>query len=240
LKQQVELLVELQQIDSERKRIETKKQDLPVELEKLKTTLRDFEEKVEEERKKIEDLYEQHRMKENDLKKGNENLKKIKSRLFEVKTNKEYQALLKEIEVINGRNDELESAIINLLEAIDTVKEQLEQEEKEYTAFRSECESGIRKIEEEINSIDSVLITINKKYGDVKGLIHADHLRRYDIIKQRRNNRAVVPVWKGICGGCHMNIPPQMYNELQKFEELMICPHCNRIIYWDNRESEES
>jgi predicted nucleic acid-binding Zn-ribbon protein len=240
LKQQVELLVELQQIDSERKRIETKKQDLPVELERLKTTLRDFEVKVEEERKKIEDLYEQHRLKENELKKGNETLKKTKSRLFEVKTNKEYQALLKEIEVLNGRNDELESEIIKLLEAIDIVKEQLEQEEKEYTAFRSERESDIRKIEEEINSIDSVLITIHKKYSDVKGHIHADHLRRYDIIKQKRNNRAVVPVWKGICGGCHMNIPPQMYNELQKFEELMLCPHCNRIIYWDNRDRDES
>jgi len=240
LKQQVDLLVELQQIDSERKRIETKKHDLPVELERLKTTLRDFEEKVEEERKKIEDLYERHRLKENELKKGNETLKKTKSRLFEVKTNKEYQALLKEIEVVNGRNDELESEIINVLEAIDTVKEQLEQEEKEYTVFRSECESDIGKIEEELNSIDSVLITIQKKYGDVKELIHADHLRRYDIIKQKRNNRAVVPVWKEICGGCHMNIPPQMYNNLQKYEELMLCPHCNRIIYWDNRDRGES
>jgi predicted nucleic acid-binding Zn-ribbon protein len=240
LKQQVDLLVELQQIDSERKRIETKKHDLPVELERLKTTLRDFEEKVEEERKKIEDLYERHRLKENELKKGNETLKKTKSRLFEVKTNKEYQALLKEIEVITGRNDEIESEIINVLEAIDTVKEQLDQEEKEYTVFRSERESDIGKIEEEINSIDSVLSTIQKKYADVKELIHADHLRRYDIIKQKRNNRAVVPVWKEICGGCHMNIPPQMYNELQKYEELMLCPHCNRIIYWDNRNSDDS
>jgi predicted nucleic acid-binding Zn-ribbon protein len=116
----------------------------------------------------------------------------------------------------------------------------LEQEEKEYTVFRSERESDIRKIEEELNSIDSVLITIQKKYGDVKELIHADHLRRYDIIKQKRNNRAVVPVWKEICGGCHMNIPPQMYNNLQKYEELMLCPHCNRIIYWDNRDRGES
>ncbi|MBN2514785.1 MAG: hypothetical protein JXC33_02000 [Deltaproteobacteria bacterium] len=237
MKRQVELLVELQQIDSEKKRIETRKHDLPVELERLNTKLRDFEETVETERKKIEDLYERHQLKESDLKKGNETLKKTKSRLFEVKTNKEYQALLKEIEVINRRNDELESEIINILEAIDTVKEQLEQEEKEYAVFRSECQSDIKKIEEEINSIDSVLITIQKKYGDVKEFIHADHLRRYDIIKQKRNNRAVVPVWKGICGGCHMNIPPQMYNELQKYEELMLCPHCNRIIYWDNRDN---
>jgi len=240
LKRQVELLVELQRIDSEKKRIETKKHDLPLELERLKTKLRDFEEKVEEERKKIEDLYERHRLKESELKKGNETLKKTKSRLFEVKTNKEYLALLKEIEIINRRNDALESEIINVLEAIDTVKGQLEQEEKEYTVFRSERESDIRKIEDEINSIDSVLITIQKQNDDVKKLIHADHLRRYDIIKQKRNNRAVVPVWKGICGGCYMNIPPQMYNELQKFEALMLCPHCNRIIYWDNREDGES
>lgn len=240
MKRQVELLVQLQQIDSEKKRIETKKHDLPVELERLKTKLRDFEEKVVEERKKIEDLYERHRLKESELKKGSETLKKTKSRLFEVKTNKEYQALLKEIEVINERNDEIESDIINILEDIDAVREQLEKEEKEYNVFRSECESDIGKIEEEINSIDSVLIAIEKKYGDVKENIDIDHLRRYDIIKQKRNNRAVVPVWKGICGGCHMNIPPQMYIELQKFAELMLCPHCNRIIYWDNRDNGQS
>ena len=240
MKRQVELLVQLQQIDLEKKRIETKKHDLPVELEKLKTKLRDFEEKVEEERKKVENLHEQHRLKENELKKGNETLKKTRGRLFEVKTNKEYQALLKEIDVINGRNDALESDIINVLEEIDVVKEQLEKEEKAFNDFRAKCESDIGKIEEEINSIDSVLISIEKKYGEVKENINSDHLRRYEIIKQKRNNRAVVPVWKGICGGCHMNIPPQMYNELQKFEELMLCPHCNRIIYWDNRDNGES
>jgi predicted nucleic acid-binding Zn-ribbon protein len=45
----------------------------------------------------------------------------------------------------------------------------------------------------------------------------------------------VVAVWKEVCDGCHMSIPPQLYNELQKSNELITCPSCSRIIYWENR-----
>jgi predicted nucleic acid-binding Zn-ribbon protein len=47
---------------------------------------------------------------------------------------------------------------------------------------------------------------------------------------------AVVSVWKEVCNGCHMNLPPQLYIELQKSFELHSCPNCNRIIYWYNQE----
>ena len=239
MKQQILLLVELQQIDSEIKRIETRKKELPRDLDKLNEELHLFEERVEEERKRIDDLYKRHRDKENDLKKGNDDLKKIKSRLFDVKTNREYQALLKEIDVVNKKNDETENEIINILEMIDRASEGLEEREKEVKAFSINQGEKIKNVETEIDSIDFVLLDVKKKHVEIKEKINADLLKKYDIIRQRRNGRAVVPVWKEICGGCHMNIPPQMYIELQRSEVLMFCPHCNRIIYWDNKDNGE-
>jgi len=53
------------------------------------------------------------------------------------------------------------------------------------------------------------------------------------MIKARRNGIAIVAVSRGICSGCHMNIPPQLYNELQRSEQILCCPNCNRILYWD-------
>ncbi len=53
------------------------------------------------------------------------------------------------------------------------------------------------------------------------------------MIKGRRNGIAVVSARSSICSGCNMNLPPQLYNELQRSEELICCPNCNRIIYWD-------
>jgi hypothetical protein len=49
---------------------------------------------------------------------------------------------------------------------------------------------------------------------------------------------AVAPVQQAICMGCHMNIPAQLFNELQRFDELRFCPHCHRIIYWKAKENE--
>jgi predicted nucleic acid-binding Zn-ribbon protein len=70
--------------------------------------------------------------------------------------------------------------------------------------------------------------------SEVRGKIPADLLKKYDVIKEKRTGQAVVSVWKEICAGCHMNIPPQMYNELQRYEKVVTCPNCNRIIYWED------
>ena len=78
-----------------------------------------------------------------------------------------------------------------------------------------------------------------KKHDVIRGQINDDLLKKYDILREKRNGQAVVPAWKEVCNGCHMNIPPQMYNELQKPEILMLCPNCNRIIYWENKETGE-
>ena len=239
MKEQILLLAELQKIDSEITRMEIKKKELPVVLDKLNEELRLSEEKMEDERKKIDELFKRHRDGENDLKKRNEDLKKIKSRLFDVKTNREYQALLKEMDIINEKNDKTENDIIDVLEMIDTVKKELEEGEKEFNAFRISQEKEIIKVDNEINSIDSIFLDIRRENSKIKRKINADLLKKYDIIKQKRNGKAVVPVWKGICEGCHVNIPPQMYNELQQSEVLMLCPHCNRIIYWDNKDNGE-
>ncbi len=72
-----------------------------------------------------------------------------------------------------------------------------------------------------------------KKFEALVPGLKPDLLRRYEMIKGRRNGIAVVSARNSICSGCNMNLPPQLYNELQRSEELICCPNCNRIIYWD-------
>ncbi len=240
MKEQLILLVELQRIDSEQRSIENKKDLLPQELERLNAELHQYEETVAEAQRRLEELIQKHSEKEKDLARGSENLKKTKNRLFEVKTNKEYQALLTELDVINEKNDVVESEIIVILDSIDQSREDLSTKERGIALVRSDLEGNIKKVQDEMNSIDSLLTSVTGKQRSVKMKINAGILKRYELIKQKRNGRAVIPVWKEVCGGCHMNIPPQMYNQLQRSEELMLCPNCNRIMYWENRENGES
>jgi predicted nucleic acid-binding Zn-ribbon protein len=62
-----------------------------------------------------------------------------------------------------------------------------------------------------------------------------EHVERYNTLKKKRNGIAIVLVKNEGCQGCYVNIPPQMYNEVQKYKEIILCPNCNRILYWENK-----
>ncbi|TFG38396.1 MAG: hypothetical protein E4H39_00365, partial [Syntrophobacterales bacterium] len=119
MKEQILSLIKLQDIDSEIKRLEARKRDLPQEKEKLEEERATLQKNVEEERNRLDILNQTHNDKEKELRREAENAKKTKGRLLEVKTNKEYEATLREIENINKKNSSIEDEIIYLLEGIE-------------------------------------------------------------------------------------------------------------------------
>jgi predicted nucleic acid-binding Zn-ribbon protein len=236
LKEDLQRLILLQKIDRELARIHGRKKELPGRLSRLDEDFSAARGGVEAEGQRLEDVLKNHRAKEENLKRGIENLKKTKERLFEVKTNKEYQAMLKEIEMITTRNSGVEDEIILMLEEVDAARNSLKAKEHELVAFREAYEKEKKEIEGELALIDSQLAQRIAKVKNLRGKMNPETLSRYERIKSRGNGLAVVSVWKGVCEGCHMNIPPQMYNELQRSEDIMECPFCNRIIFWNDRE----
>jgi len=235
LKKQILFLVELQKIDLEIDEFMRRKIDLPGAIERLDEELKAVEQTLEEDGQRLERLKVDHKTKETALKNSIENARKTKGRLLEVKTNKEYEATLKEIDAVNERSSAIEDEIINILEEIDRISEDLRVKEKETNDCRFACEERKKRFEEELNSIDSALADVLKRRDNVRSRLQEQLLKKFDVIKNRKHGRAVVPARKEVCYGCHMNIPPQMYNELQKSEDFMQCPFCSRIIYWDDK-----
>ena len=235
MREQLSLLIGLQEVETKHRRINIKKKDLPNLIIKLDEALGAFRKRVEEDRKKLDELDKKHKEKEEKLKRGNENLKKTKGRLSEVKTNREYQAILKEIEIIEEKNSEIEDEIISLLEEVDRIGVTLKAENREFETHQQQYEQEKGRIEKEMHSLDAGVLICEEKIRDLRGRIDNDILKRYETIKAINNGLAVVSVWKEVCDGCHMNIPPQLYNELQKSSDLLSCPSCNRIIYWYDR-----
>ncbi len=236
MKEQILFLVELQNITAEIHELMLRKVDLPKEINKVEDELGTIEKELEENRQKLETLKAEHKAKETVLKNGIENSKKAKSRLLEVKTNKEYEATLKEIDTINDKNSNIEDEIISMLEEVDRVGTDLKVKESESASRQSARETTLRKIQKEQDSIGSTLEEVLKKKDKVRSRIKVNLLKKFDVIQDRMNGVAVVSVWNEVCSGCHMNVPPQMYNELQRNDGLMVCPHCGRIIYWEDRD----
>jgi predicted nucleic acid-binding Zn-ribbon protein len=235
LREQLALLIELQKMESAAGRITVRKKDLPVQMGELETKFMEFSAVAETQREQLEVLRKRRREKDNLLRMGQETLKRTRDRLLEIKTNREYQSILKEIETLETKNSQMEDEIISLLEELDVFEKGVKTKEEDLDVQRHRYEEDKAKMAEELNSIAEELDICARKSGEIRKKISADILRKYEQIKSATRGVAVVSVWKEVCGGCHMSIPPQLYNELQKSNVLITCPSCSRVIYWENR-----
>lgn len=237
MKEDLLLLIELQECDSTLVTLLARKKILPGKMEKLDKDFLVFKENIEQNKKKHEELKQKHAGKEKEVKNINENIARAKQRLLEVKNNKEYQAILKEIELAETSCSDIETQIISLLDEMDNLSLLVKKDENTLNQEKQKYEEERKKLETAISSLDTDFADWEQKRNDLKEKIDGGLLAKYEKIKNRSNGIGVVSVWKAVCNGCHMNIPPQLYNELQKSSELLICPNCNRIIYYRNKDS---
>jgi predicted nucleic acid-binding Zn-ribbon protein len=235
LREQLTLLIELQKTESAAGRLVARKKDLPDRINSLEEEFKAFCAEMDAEHGRLEDLRKCRREKDGQLQAGQDTLKRTRERLYEVKTNKEYQSMLKEIETFETKNSKMEDEIITLLDELERLEAVLEKRDSQLETHRLRFEGEKKTLEKELNSLAGELTVCLRKTDDLKKNIPADILRKYEQIKGVGKGLAVVSVWKEVCDGCHMSIPPQLYNELQKSTDLITCPNCNRIIYWENK-----
>ena len=238
MKKNLLLLIKLQECDSQLVSLSTKKIKLPEKIAKLDDEFNLFKNEIEQNKCKHDELKARHIESENKIKKINEGMVKTKERLLEVKNNKEYQAMLKEIEIAESSRGDIETEIISILEELDKFSILVKKDEEILSQRRKEFEAEKKIIEADLNAIDADAASWEQKRADLRKDVSADILARYEKVKNRNNGVGVISVWKEVCNGCHMNIPPQLYNELQKTTELLSCPNCNRIMYFQNMEKQ--
>jgi predicted nucleic acid-binding Zn-ribbon protein len=232
LKEELRLLIELQKIDTDIGKINLKKKDLPAQLAVKEEAFAVFKGSLKEAQDRLDEATTRHKETEDKLKKAVDSLRKAKDKLHEVKTNKEYHAALKEIEGMEKKNGEIEEGIIALFDEIDAARAALKVKEKDVAEEQARHDAECKTLREQIDAIVSDLDDRMEKGEALRKDISPDLLRKYDKIRDIRNGVAVVSAWKEVCNGCHMNLPPQLYNELITATDLMICPQCNRIIFW--------
>jgi predicted nucleic acid-binding Zn-ribbon protein len=235
LREQLVLLIELQKMESAAGRVTARRKDLPIQMGELEKEYTELSAVVEARREELEALRKRRKEKDKQLQMGQETLKRTRDRLLEVKTNKEYQSMLKEIETFETKNSHVEDEIISLLEELDVFEKEVKKKGEDLDVQRRRYEEEKVKMEEELDSIAKELDGCARKSEAIRKKIPAELLRKYEQIKTAMRGVAVVSVWKEVCGGCHMSIPPQLYNELQKSTVLITCPNCSRIMYWENK-----
>ena len=232
MKEQLELLWELQKIDLDLKSIQDGRERYPKDLKRLEEKSKIENERIAKEKEKIEVLEKERRRKEGHLSTEQEKIKRTEGRMFEVKTNKEYQALLTEIDLIKEASGREEEEILRLLDEIDEGKKDLQKREKEVMAILEKIEGEKKTIQKKMAEDDAGWKAQVERREIVAKQLKSDLFRLYQTLKAKRRDVGVVKVQNEICQGCFLNIPPQMFIEVQRNSSVIQCPHCNRILYW--------
>jgi predicted nucleic acid-binding Zn-ribbon protein len=188
----------------------------------------------------LEDLKARRRETEMEMADMEESIKNSRQRLMEIKSNIEYKAMLKEIAFKEDQRDQRETRLLEFMDLMETQNRfiaehvaQLAEQETILVQQRQEVAVQVGKLQEELSDLE-------EKRKKVRKVVPAALMKRYEFIRQRRNSSAVCPVHEGVCLGCHMNILPQQFIDLQKGLEILQCPHCQRILYWADEVAEAS
>ncbi len=236
MERELETLFEAQKIESMIMEGEQKLLQAPRKLKQMEDELSGIRQKIEKEKEIIEELEKERRKKEKELEGEKEKIKKLEVRLYDVKTNKEYQALLKEIESAKEANDRTEEDVLVLMDKVEDLRKDYESSTKLLEKLEKESEVERAEIEKETRSMDEVIAKLTTERDNLLSVVSENLRTIYGILRERRGGIAVSNVKNGVCLGCNMNIPPQLYIEVTKNKQLIQCPSCNRILFF--RETE--
>ena len=232
IREQIRVLVEVQDVEVEINKADRQVQSLENEADKLEHAVGEYEDRIAQEKAALDDLRKNYRELESESKINAERIVKSNEKLRSVKTNKEYQSTLKEIEDIRKKNSAIEDRMLEHLDAIESAEKAVNDKQNDLTDFLRQCEEKKEALMAKAQRERQAVATLNEKKSQVSEKVDSRWIAVLDDVKKKVRGLAVVPVQQAICMGCHMNIPPQLFNELQRFDEIRYCPHCHRIIYW--------
>ena len=234
MKKQIEILAQIQEKDL---RLEDLRQQIlegPKRIQENERELDGLEQSLEQEKNRIQETKKLQRQYEVEVEDSIERIKKSKARLLTIKNNKEYQAVLKEIDETEKAIQKKEDSILGFMEDMEHIQKTLDEKANDLSEIRDKVGNEIKAIQAEIDLARKRFSEEEKEREDIAKLVDTGILAKYENLKIARGGIAVTEVLNATCSGCNMNIPPQMYNELQRRDALRFCPNCERIIYWKN------
>ena len=127
----------------------------------------------------------------------------------------------------------MEEEILRVMDEIDELKKDLSKREKDVGATLEKIEAERKKLQQQMGHDEKVWEKQMERREALSKQIESKLVKLYDTLKEKRQGVGVVGVKRETCQGCFVNVPPQLFIEVQKNNTLVRCPHCNRILYWE-------
>lgn len=227
-----ENLIKLQKIDIEMRNTSVLLDDFPHQIEEIDQKSAESLQMVQDAKNNFSQNQKNRRDLESELQDTKEKIAKYKRQLNEVKTNKEYSSLLKEIDETKERIDSLEEEIIGEMLSADDIEKEIKLASNKADEVQTELAKKKETIIQEKNKAEEKLRNLEEEKENLLPKIPSDQMKLYKQISRMKNGIVLSPVKDEFCTMCHMRIRPQMVNELIAGSQIITCENCGRILYY--------
>ncbi len=238
-RQVLDVLRKLQAIDDEIHDVRESRSSMIGNLARLNTVLTQRGNQLVEMRAKLGEAETWFAKKSLDLELEREKLTKAKAKMTVVSRSREYVAVNRELDNIRKNIGHREDEVERLSTAIAEFRTTIESEDEKVRDMRALAETEESSSRESLAEMESKIAEVNTRRNKIASQIDSKLVRRYEKIFKAREGSAVVPIIGDACGGCQMNAPPRLVEQIMRSSSLIQCPYCNRYMYQDTAHNED-
>lgn len=233
MNQKLSPLIELQKLDLRIMEIDEIRRKIPERLHAAEAPLREASRILNDTKIAVETAVKERRSHEKDLETHEAHTDKMKSHAASLKTNKEYQAHLFELELASKKRGDFEEKILLKMEKIDELQKTLKELQEKSTTLERVFTQEKQRLDAQDKELATELAQLQLRHREASVLVEKALLDRYNQVKASRKDHPLAAVRNGICTGCRLQIPPQLIAQVKRSEDLHLCPYCRRILYWE-------
>ena len=233
-------IVEVQQLDQQAAELTKLIDSLPGQIQTLQLRLDDFIHAHEERKKRLTANLKERKDLEVEIKSIQEKIAKHKDQLYQMKTNEQYRAMVKEIEGEEADIGKIEDKILEKMVEAEEIQKLVQEAAARLDGEKARVAAEIKGLENERQKHQEERGHLQDRRKEVAATLTASVLELYERIRTYRALPAVAQVRDGLCMACNVRLRPQWYNEIRLSESVMVCENCSRILYYlDPKEDEQ-
>jgi hypothetical protein len=226
-------LIELQELDLEMLRISDRLARIPEERDQLET---EFNERASE-FLALKDTHrqtlEQRTQLEQELATTQQNLEKFEQDKTRVTNEKQYKAVLLEIDTSKKHINALEAEVLRLMEEAERLDSQIQEKSPEVEQLRAKVDHTLADLDTEKQQADQQLRSLNQRRSQLASQLPKSLFANYDRMSRLRRGQALAEISnEGICAACRMRVRPKVFSDVRKGDQLITCESCGRILYY--------
>jgi predicted nucleic acid-binding Zn-ribbon protein len=228
----LERLIALQQLDSDAQNAQRRLAEEPERQKTLDARLEAAHRQVASAKERLADNQSARRKVEKDVALYQGRLSKFRDQLMAVKTNREYQAIQKEIEVAQAEIKAMEEKLLERMLEADDLTAAVKSADAGLAAEQKVVDADRRTLSTELSELKGSLERITKERAELVVAFDPQVLAMFELVSRRRNGVAIAEARDGICTICHVRLRPQIFNTVRRNEQIVQCDSCQRILYF--------